>query len=103
MGLSNLEDDMNDFSKPVTRKGALVNLVVLPALIGALTVGATTIARADARTQLKYQSTPKGHQKCSGCTLFIPGKTATANGTCKVITGPISPKGWCTAYAAKHA
>jgi hypothetical protein len=92
---------VNDFSKSVTRKEALTNLLVLPALASALAVGATTIARADSRTQLKYQSTPKGNQKCSGCSLFAPGKTATANGTCKVISGPISPNGWCTAFSPR--
>lgn len=94
---------MNGFSKRVTRKDALASLLVLPALAGALALGATTIARADSRTQLKYQSTPKGKQKCSGCSLFVAGKTATANGTCKVITGPISPNGWCTAFMPKSS
>ena len=94
---------MTDFSKGVTRKEALTNLLVLPALANALAIGTTTIARADSRTQLKYQSTPKGNQKCSGCTLFVPGKTPTADGTCKVITGTISPNGWCTAFSARPA
>lgn len=92
---------MNNFSKRVTRKDALAGLLVLPALTGALALGATTIARADSRTQLKYQSTPKGNQKCSGCSLFIAGKTPTADGTCKVITGTISPNGWCTAFSQR--
>lgn len=87
----------------ITRGGALRNLIVLPALAAACAMGATTYALADSRTDLKYQSTPKGKQKCDGCTLFVPGKTASANGTCKVISGPISPNGWCTAFAQKHA
>ncbi len=94
---------MNGFSKGVTRKEALTDLLVLPALAVALAVGATTIAQADSRTQLQYQSTPKGNQKCSGCSLFVPGKTATADGTCKVITGAISPNGWCTAFSQRPA
>jgi hypothetical protein len=93
---------MNGFSKRVTRKEAL-NLLVLPALAGALALGVTTTARADSRTQLQYQATPKGNQKCSGCSLFIAGKSSTADGTCKVITGPISPNGWCTAFSQRHA
>jgi hypothetical protein len=92
---------MGHFSENVTRRKALRSLIALPALAGALAAGATTIALGGTRTQLKYQSTPKGKDKCSGCTLFVPGKTATANGTCKVIPGPISPNGWCTAFARK--
>lgn len=92
---------MNSSSKRVTRKEALTNLLVLPALAGALAFGVTTIARADSRTQLKYQATPKGNQKCSGCSLYTAGKTPTDDGTCKVITGPISPNGWCTAFSQR--
>jgi hypothetical protein len=94
---------VNGFSKRVTRKEALTNLLVLPALAGALAFGVTTIARADSRTQLKYQVTPKGNQKCSGCSLYTAGKTPTGNGTCKVITGPISPNGWCTAFSQRSS
>ena len=92
---------MNKVSENVTRKAALGKLVMLPALAGALAVGATAIARADTRTALKYQSTPQGTQKCSGCTLFTPGKTATDDGTCTVISGAISPSGWCTAFTPR--
>lgn len=92
---------MSVLGKDVTRKEALSHLLVLPALAGMLALGSTAIARADSRTDLKYQSTPKGTQKCSGCALFTPGKTASDNGTCKVITGPISPNGWCTAFAPR--
>jgi hypothetical protein len=94
---------MTDSSKCVTRKEALTNLLVLPALAGTLAVGATTIARADSRDTLKYQSTPKDGLKCSACALFVPGKSATADGTCKVITGSISPNGWCTAFSRRPA
>ena len=92
---------MGAFGSNVTRKEALSHLLVLPALAGALALGSTAIARADSRTDLKYQSTPKGTQKCSGCALFTPGKTATDDGTCKVISGAISPNGWCTAFAPR--
>ena len=87
----------------LTRKEALVELVILPALAAGLVVGATTVAKADSRDTLKYQSTPKDGHKCSACTLFVPGESATANGTCRVITGPISPDGWCTAFSQRPA
>ena len=87
----------------LTRTGAIKRLLVLPALAGAIASGAVTIARADQRTNLQYQSTPKGDQKCSNCVLFTAGKTPTANGTCKVIPGDISPNGWCTAFAKRSS
>jgi High potential iron-sulfur protein len=87
----------------MTRKNALVQMLVLPALAGAMFGGATAVAHADSRVDLKYQATPKDGQKCSACMLFVPGKTAKDDGTCKVITGSISPNGWCTAFAQRPA
>lgn len=94
---------VKDFAKQETRLQALTKLIVLPGLVGVFAAGTTAIARADARDSLKYQSTPKGDQKCSECVLFVPGKTTTANGTCKVIPGDISPNGWCTAFSKRSA
>lgn len=89
---------MTQFASRLTRKEALTSLLVLPALAGVL---AGPAQATDMRTQLKYQATPKGKQKCLGCTLYVAGKTPKADGTCKVIPGPISPNGWCTAFAPK--
>lgn len=48
-----------------------------------------------------YQDKPHGQQQCDGCVHFVPGATPTANGTCKVVEGSISPKGWCVLFAPK--
>jgi len=85
----------------VNRKDALRNLVVLPALAG-LVAATTTIAQAKGpKSQFKYQDKPNGNQQCSECSLFVPGTSASAAGTCKVVEGEISPSGWCTAYSPK--
>ncbi len=34
-----------------------------------------------------HQTTPHGKDQCDNCVHFIPGKTPTANGTCKVVEG----------------
>lgn len=83
----------------ITRKEALTSLIVLPALAGAMT--GAVFAAGDNKAQFKYQDKPNGKQKCSGCALFVPGKTAKADGTCKVVKGAISPNGWCTAFSPK--
>lgn len=62
--------------------------------------------RALAQTQMSqatamYQPTPHGQQVCANCIHFVPGQTPDAMGTCKVVEGAISPKGWCVAYAPK--
>jgi len=48
-----------------------------------------------AQSAAQYQATPKAKAQCSGCTSFI------APGSCKLVSGAISPSGWCTLYAAK--
>lgn len=86
----------------MNRKEALQKFIVLPALAGLVATATTTIAEAKgSKSQFKYQDKPNGKQKCSGCSLFEPGKTATANGSCKVVEGAISPNGWCTAFSPK--
>ena len=85
--------------KTFTRSEALKSLIVLPALAAAIV---PEIAEAKgSKAQFKYQDHPKGDAMCSNCQLFIPGKTPAANGTCKLVEGSISPKGWCTAYSKK--
>ena len=56
-----------------------------------------------AKAALQYQDHPKGDLSCSKCIQFIPGKSAKANGACKVVEGSISPHGWCLAFSPKPA
>jgi hypothetical protein len=44
---------------------------------------------------VQYQTSPKDGAMCSGCTNFV------APNACKVVSGTISPNGWCVAYAPK--
>jgi hypothetical protein len=52
------------------------------------------------RSALKYQDTPDGDKMCSNCIHFVPGKTATAPGGCKILAGDteVAPKAYCTAW-----
>jgi anaerobic selenocysteine-containing dehydrogenase len=66
--------------------------------------GALAAPNAPVRTSLKYQDKPAANgDKCATCAHFVPGKTATDKGGCKVITGDteISPNAWCVAYSKK--
>ncbi|HEX5091826.1 MAG TPA: high-potential iron-sulfur protein [Burkholderiales bacterium] len=71
---------------------ALAGIAVLPR--------AARAAKAS-KAALKYQDHPHDGQDCDDCLQFIPGKTAKAMGECKVVEGPISPKGWCLAFVKK--
>ena len=41
-----------------------------------------------------YQARPNGGQRCELCANW------QAPGSCKVVSGPISPSGWCSLFAA---
>jgi hypothetical protein len=96
-----VEAEMKDSASEMTRRAFVANAVVLPALAGLLLAETTTAQAKASKAQFKYQSTPHNGQKCSQCALFVPGSSASANGTCKVVDGSISPNGWCTAFSAK--
>jgi len=95
-------EQMNkDMDTKISRRTLLKGAAVVTgmALVSALTGKA--LAAKSTKAAMQYQDQPKGDQKCSNCTLFVPGKTATASGTCQVVEGSISPQGWCTAYVKK--
>jgi hypothetical protein len=58
------------------------------------------MAQGDQPTKLDpklvmYQTTPKNGQACNKCQHFEPPNA------CKLVTGTISPAGWCQLFAAK--
>jgi hypothetical protein len=58
---------------------------------------------AQVRVSLAYvDSSVEAGKSCSGCQQFIPG-APDACGTCKVVKGPINPKGYCKSFVAKPA
>jgi len=85
----------------ISRRSFVAGVVMLPALAGLLLAETTPAQAKGTQAQFKYQNSPKNGQKCSGCRFFVPGKSSTANGSCQIVAGTISPNGWCTAYAAK--
>ena len=87
-------------SRKIGRRDMLKRAALVAAGLAAIPV----IARAGGtvpKAAMKYQDHPKGNEDCSSCMQFIPGKSPTAMGECKVVAGPISPKGWCVAYVKK--
>ncbi len=88
---------MDHSSNNPTRKEALRNLIVLPALAGALSLGtATAEAVTDNKAQYKYQTKPgKNGETCAQCHFFKPPHA------CQIVTGSIIATGWCIAWSKK--
>jgi hypothetical protein len=80
------------------RKSIIIARRRLLALVaGAFVLNATSQAKAQQKPKLAqadagYQDTPKNDQKCSKCTYFQPPEG------CSVVTGKISPQGWCKLF-----
>lgn len=94
-------DNVKD--KKVARRSFLKGAATLAgiAVVPMLAISQQAHAAKVPKAAMQYQDHPKGPAECSNCTLFIPGKTAKAMGTCQVVEGEISPHGWCTAYTHK--
>ncbi len=88
---------MKEDPKDRTRADVLKQIVMLPALAAAFAGGALPALAADNKKQYKYQNTPgKNGEKCAGCALFKPPSA------CSLVTGKISPNGWCIAWVKKQ-
>ena len=54
------------------------------------------------RTSLAYVDvSTEATKSCATCQQFLPNATPNTCGTCKVLKGPINPKGYCKSFVAK--
>jgi hypothetical protein len=51
-----------------------------------------------APSQLNYQEEPNGDQQCSNCQFYVTDQNGDGMGACTLISGQVSPQGWCTSY-----
>lgn len=89
----------------LSRREMLKGVVVFmgAAALGAAITPGTALAGGMSKASAKYQDHPNGKAHCSNCTFFTAGASPTAMGTCAVVSGNVSPDGWCMLYAAKGA
>jgi uncharacterized Fe-S center protein len=54
------------------------------------------------KAAVQYVNAGKDEGKdCDDCSQFVPSKTATDLGTCKIVEGAINPHGHCIAFTPK--
>lgn len=83
----------------LSRKKALGKLMALPAL-AATVVASPALAQGKVpKKVVSYkEKSPYRLVRCSKCMFFIPGKNPTANGSCSLVEGSISPEGVCNRF-----
>ena len=90
---------MNAKESDISRRQAFVlgtRLLIAPAVVAwAIAPGHARAAKAS-KTDFLYQDKPKDGKSCATCRLFEA--TESDKGTCAVIEGEVSPRGWCIAY-----
>lgn len=95
----------NDNPSNTSRRNVIKGIAIVA--VSSATAGLTSafdVANASSKCPgtvpknvLSYRDHPKGSYDCASCANFI------APSCCMVVKGPISPKGWCSAYAPKGA
>jgi High potential iron-sulfur protein len=91
---------MNPFESRLSRTTFIRGALVLPALAGVLSASAPADDKLQ-QSAVRYRAKPNDGKQCSKCKMFLPGNPISANGTCKIVGGVISPNGFCNAYNAK--
>lgn len=51
----------------------------------------------------KYQEHPNNGHDCAHCVFFSPGPSASALGRCSLVSGTISPNGWCRLFVLEQS
>jgi hypothetical protein len=75
-----------------------------PASLSCTDTSSLSAADVGVRTALAYADISlEAGKECDRCQQFLPPATADTCGTCKVVRGPINPKGSCKAFVAKPA
>lgn len=93
---------MQEKAPKATSRRSVIGWLVAVAIAPAMAVAGKALAQAKMKKDAaQYQDKPKDGKDCEGCSQFVPGKSEKAPGTCKVVEGSISPKGWCMVFAPK--
>ena len=95
------EDANNTISRrALVKRGICVLTGVAMASLGAGKTLAVDGKLEKSAVQYEDRAKKEGTD-CDDCIHFVPGKTATALGTCKIVEGPINPHGHCLAFTPK--
>jgi len=75
--------------------------VILLGLLGASLAGTAAAQTKVKKSQVRYQTTPRGEERCGQCMHYISSASGSGVGTCKIVAGSISTAGWCAEWEAR--
>lgn len=82
---------------PMTRRAAFNAAAFAAAYLGSALLPRNANAASQlSKDQVQYRDQPNSGQQCSQCANFL------APGGCRVVSGTVSPQGWCRLYQAKN-
>jgi hypothetical protein len=88
-------NQMNDNAN-VHRRSLLKGVALLLAAAAVVPASKRAFSASKASQEAgQYQDKPNGEKQCDNYLQFVPP------GSCKVVEGSISPKGYCTVWVAK--
>jgi hypothetical protein len=95
------ENRQNELSRRALLKGSIRALAGFA--IVSLTANSAMAAETKlAKSAVQYEDVGKKKgADCDDCVQFIPGTTANALGTCKIVEGEINPHGHCIAFTPR--
>jgi hypothetical protein len=79
----------------LSRRGAVGRIACLAGTALVARIGQVRSQERLSKAEANYQDHPNGQQRCEICLQFRPP------GTCQIVTGVISPTGWCQFFAAR--
>lgn len=79
------------------KQAAAVPIVVTLAAAQSGAARAGTAAKAD----FHYQDHPNEGHECASCAAFTAPPSGSADGSCSIVAGAVSPHGWCMAFSNK--
>jgi hypothetical protein len=81
----------------ITRAAAAAGLLLAPRVPAARAAFGTLPKAA-----LQYREHPLGEKSCVTCTHFVRAATSGGADHCTVVAGPVSPHGYCLAWAERN-
>jgi len=90
-----MTDQMQPQTRGLSRRTILLRTVGCAAGAAVAFIPVRQAAAKMSEASVAYQDSPKGDQRCDGCSLF------EAPNSCKIVDGTINPAGWCRFWTKK--